>query len=732
MAFTLPVGTATAEGPAVLGDCAVSNPMAGATPIGSSDGYTVFASGDAVLANSELEGSLAVGGVVTFGDPAGRNDGEYPLVHRIAGNGDYNVPTVEGSPNRLLIQTYDPAGRLIGRVKAQGATGENAAAGVRLADQSQPDDYLVRAGWGEMPTAFAPADGTNMSPQVASDVQANTDEGRASWNLTGTVLDQFPADQGAQLLSSYTDWQAVAPPAGNDSTITLNPAGPSTLPLSAFAGTEKFSLTGYSASSFLVIKVSPSDVVDGKLVLPSYSAAGNQAPANAGIQYLLFDLSEISGDVAVTTLNEPLRGALYAPNAHVIFPADGKEFEGQVIARDFTALQSGKEIHTNLFAGSFPCTTPPAETGTFTMSKVLGGVSPTDFPEGTTFPVTATWGEGDDESHTYDLPADGTAVTGAELPVGTTVTFKESALPPAPEGYQLVGSTLEPDTITIGSGDEPVAWTITNTYTPIAPAPGHGTFTMSKVLEGVSPTDFPDGTTFPVTATWGDGGDESRTYELPADGSAVSSALSLPVGTVVTFTEGDLPAAPAGYTFVSYGMSAQSITISGNDEPVAWTITNAYTRTDPPVLGGGFDLAKDLDGLAPDRFPSGTSFTVTASWDVEGERVTQAYEVPADGTVVEGARNLPAGTVVTFSETRPTDPYGFSLVSVTYSAEELTIESGETPTVVVTNTYASTGGLPSTGAASPGALVGWGALALIAGTVTAILWRRRAARASMR
>src|SRR5690625_3276909 len=41
-------------------ECTPVNPMGAATPTGSTEGYTLFVKEDAILANSELEGTLAV------------------------------------------------------------------------------------------------------------------------------------------------------------------------------------------------------------------------------------------------------------------------------------------------------------------------------------------------------------------------------------------------------------------------------------------------------------------------------------------------------------------------------------------------------------------------------------------------------------------------------------------------------------------------------------------------
>lgn len=436
---------------------------------------------------------------------------------------------------------------------------------------------------------------------------------RASWGVSGDVLTQFPNDVGTTVMQSFTDWVPTAAPAGNDQTITLDPAGPSKLPLSAFAGISKFKLSGYSNSSFLVITVSPSDVVGGRVTLPSYSFAGKDSPEKLGISHILFDFSAVSGAVQVTTQDAPVRGAIYAPNAHIVFPsgADGREFEGQIIAREFSALQGGNEIHTNLFAGRFACETA-ASTGTFNLAKVVSGVDPALFPAGTTFPVTATWSGGQEE------------------------------------------------------------------------------------------------------------------FDLPADGTVVPSGLMLPEGTVVTLTEGALPAAPAGYEFVSRSLSADRVTIlDGGDADIAWTVTNTYAQEGVVVGIGGFDLAKTLVGVDATDFPSGTVFTVRASWTIAGTAFERQFELPAAGTVVVGPRDIPSGTRVTFSEVNPPEVDGFTFTDVSFSPETLTVGNGEIVQVDVVNRYAKSE-LASTGAAALGLVVAGALGALLGGSALLLRRRRRA------
>lgn len=81
------------------------SPAAAATstfnPFDVNNGFTVVTKGDAHLNNGEIEGAVAA-----FGNISSGNQNGYPVVHQAAGESDYTVPSIDGSPVRILAKEF--------------------------------------------------------------------------------------------------------------------------------------------------------------------------------------------------------------------------------------------------------------------------------------------------------------------------------------------------------------------------------------------------------------------------------------------------------------------------------------------------------------------------------------------------------------------------------------------------------------------------------------------------
>ena len=118
-------------------------------------------------------------------------------------------------------------------------------------------------------------------------------------------------------------------------------------------------------------------------------------------------------------------------------------------------------------------------------------------------------------------------------------------------------------------------------------------------------------------------------------------------------------------------------------------------------------------------------FTVKATWTIDGKETVKEYELPADGTVVNGPQDLPVGTKVTFNEVKVPNLDGYTFTGVEFSPKTVTVNAGETVHVSATNTYKKgEGGMAVTGANGVSVIAGVGFLLLLAGGATYMVRRR--------
>src|SRR5690606_34306556 len=151
----------------------------------------------------------------------------------------------------------------------------------------------------------------------------------------------------------------------------------------------------------------------------------------------------------------------------------------------------------------------------------------------------------------------------------------------------------------------------------------------------------------------------------------VDGPQHLPVGTVVTFTEVQLPEVEGGVGGRRVGYPS-SATV-GDGENALVTLTN--TATDAPA--GGFSVAKSVEGEASGLVPDDAQFTVEYSYELDGTTVTGSLTVLADGTPVDGPQNLPVGTVVTFTEVQLPEVEGVVWGAPSFSPSSVTVGAGE-------------------------------------------------------
>lgn len=288
-------------------------------------GFSVRTTGDASFANSEFEGTMAIGGrlAVFSGD-------RYPVVHRIAGYGGYGIPVIDGTRTRVLIQQFaangwtnsfgDSTTKSIIQVKDQG--GEQGTGIAKISDPTTPS-HVFRQGW-DPGTAYVISGGNNQSPQLDSfSSQWVAPNGNPSMVAAKNVNDYFPNNSGSWILKadSGVDWKTPTFYKPNDQlTVNIDASGPNRVEYSAFNGAlngaMKFRLSSANVNTPLIIHVSPSDVKNGVLNIPGYVNTGESDPT--GVGSVLFDMSELSGTVEIRSLTNRNRGSFYAPNVDLL------------------------------------------------------------------------------------------------------------------------------------------------------------------------------------------------------------------------------------------------------------------------------------------------------------------------------------------------------------------------------------------------------------------------------
>ncbi|MCB7136011.1 DUF5979 domain-containing protein [Cellulosimicrobium marinum] len=288
---------------------------------------------------------------------------------------------------------------------------------------------------------------------------------------------------------------------------------------------------------------------------------------------------------------------------------------------------------------------------------------------------------------------------GGDVTVSGSGQWVGSVLAPNADQVVLTSSTngriyAGNDLTTAGNGNEQ------HNYPWIGPAPfdciPSSSFAVQKAVSGEGAAAVPADTTFTVEYTYetpeGDTGGDTLT--VPIGGELVYGP-DLPVGTVVTIEEVDLPVVDG----VEWGDVVIRINGEPQGNPATFTVEEGMTLTvtvdntanlDGPEVGG-FSVAKAVTGDASGLVPDDTEFTVEwtatipdgATYDGE---TTGTLTILADGTVVDGPQDLPVGTTVTFSEPGVPEIEGVDWGVPDIAPNPVTVGAGENTLVTVTNT----------------------------------------------
>ncbi|MFB7892111.1 collagen-binding domain-containing protein [Microbacterium sp. NPDC056044] len=597
-------------------------------PFAIAGGFTVYAREDALLQNQETEGSIAVGGTATVQG----SSGQYTIIHVSAGTGDYDLPTVDGDPTRFLVGEYSTASTGILAITSAGTTNPELWGDLKMVQRDGGWQAFARADWlrlnqnpsdvdqtplidtthQQYPANAAPPAGavgggsiytaSTSGTAVADYVEANRD---ASWEEASSCFDDI-----ADPTTGVGYPVGVAEDAGDRVVLEeLSPDQPNIVDYADIAG-----------ASLIQFSPGPTPGVSNPLVIRVPAGTTEVIGARADPQgvhspYIVWDLSQLTGDVTVAAGQARIDGSIYAPNASVTVNA--APLDGQVIGQN--VIIQGGEVHSFLFSAEISCNDA---SGTFVVRKQVEGIEPDQLPEGLTFTVNYRAVEPDRTVSvgSLEVPADGTPIAAGErFPEGTRVTFAEIAPETIPGWEWDEDVTIAPNPLIVGAGTTAQV-VVTNVATQLM-----GTFSVSKTIDDPSGGDPVLQGTVPVewTALTPGADPISGVLDVPLDGSVVDVGQQFPVGTRIILSEnlaGITP--PLGYDWSGVGWNpGRTFVITDADTTVAVELTNVITPTED---GRTITIVKHAEGAAADpRF----GYAVTYNGNPEGARTELALPV---------------------------------------------------------------------------------------------------------
>lgn len=389
---------------------------------------------------------------------------------------------------------------------------------------------------------------------------------------------------------------------------------------------------------------------NGITVTVTHTAASQLNPFPAGGVTTL----PAGTDVLTVTLpaGKTLTGDIYVKGG------DGyNDYPGSALTSLIPPVNTGGTIAA--LSHFFVCGSLTQPTASVSVTKVVSG---SGTGSSGTFAVEVDCGAGHDSTVTLS-GGDTKTVTG--IPGGTSCTVTETGTGQSTSHTYTVGAGAAgatPPTFAVVGG-QTTAVTVTNTYAP-------ATVQVTKTVVGTAPAGV---TTFPINIVCGA---TTTTLTLANGGTGSASA---PGGTTCSVTETDAHGATTTYSVAGGGSAAGFVLTNGATTHV--TVTNTYAAN-PPADG---QLTVDKVVAGSPLPPAGTLFPISATCG----GTTTAMSLAAGGS--QTVSGLAPGTQCTVTETNPEGAsavgYAVDGGSSHPAVPVVTIASGATSTVTVTNTY---------------------------------------------
>ncbi|MEU4470972.1 choice-of-anchor A family protein [Micromonospora sp. NPDC023888] len=356
---------------ALLATTSDAQPRQPLDPVAGTQGFLVVTAGDARLLGAENEGTVAVGGNLSFGNyqVATNNAGSFvvppdaaPTALLVGGRVDF-AASVPGSRLQVLQNGYVKIGDLTGTFVRD--TDNNAAA---VNTRVLPADNYEATPRVELVTRQPVA---SVGPSSPLDFVSAFEGFRATATSLSTC-------QGNVVLTTPEGAPLPRPvPPGSNAVVNLAPGVTNVLNLSA-SDLANISVLTFadqpSADTPLLVNVDTSDVADAFVWrVPNFAGIGGEQARS-----ILFNFSTATS-ITLTDDSATLEGTIYAPNA-ALNAATNSNIEGSVISRTLT--HDGGEIHDFPFSTLLNCSQPtPTPTSTTPTPTPTG---PTPTPTGPT------------------------------------------------------------------------------------------------------------------------------------------------------------------------------------------------------------------------------------------------------------------------------------------------------------------------------------------------------------
>ncbi|MFG2050356.1 collagen-binding domain-containing protein [Micromonospora sp. NPDC048935] len=360
------VGGATAVVLAMLATTSEAQPRLAVDPVAGTQGFLVMTAGDARLIGAENEGTIAVGGNLSFGNyaVAGSSAGSFvvppdsnPTALVVGGRVDF-ATSVPGSRLQVLGSGYVKVGDLTGTFVRD--TDNN---GAQVNTRVLPVDDYEAAPRVELVTR---------QPVASVGPSSPLDFGSAFEGFRATATSLATCQQNVVLTTPEGAPLPRPVPPGSNAVVNLAPGVTNVLNLSA-SDLANISVLTFAdqptADTPLLVNVDTSDVSDAFVWrVPNFAGIGGDQA-----RYILFNLPTATS-ITLTDDSATLEGTIYAPNAALNAATNGN-IEGSVISRTLT--HDGGEIHDFPFSTLLNCSQPTPTPTASTPTPTPTGPTPT-------------------------------------------------------------------------------------------------------------------------------------------------------------------------------------------------------------------------------------------------------------------------------------------------------------------------------------------------------------------